>query len=71
MSTGKGVTVAVIDQPVDGKHPDLKGNVLPGTSFYVENGAGRGDIPDGNREHGTAMASLIAGHGHGPGGPKA
>ncbi|MFG2213126.1 S8 family serine peptidase [Streptomyces sp. NPDC048638] len=67
VSTGKGVKVAVIDDPVDGNHPDLKGNVLPGKSFYV-GGGGTADHPDGEREHGTAMASLIAGHGHGPGG---
>ncbi|WP_327224310.1 S8 family serine peptidase [Streptomyces platensis] len=65
VSTGKGVTVAVIDDPVDGSHPDLKGNVLPGKSFLDE---GTADRPDGKNEHGTAMASLIAGHGHGPGG---
>ncbi|MGW8552149.1 S8 family peptidase [Streptomyces tubercidicus] len=66
VSTGKGVTVAVIDDPVDGSHPDLKGNVLPGKSFL--SGGGPADRPDGEFEHGTAMASLIAGHGHGPGG---
>ncbi|MFI2186031.1 S8 family peptidase [Streptomyces sioyaensis] len=65
ISTGKGVTVAVIDEAVDGRHPDLKGNVLPGKNFA---GAGTANHPDGTREHGTAMASLIAGHGHGPGG---
>ncbi|WP_405841905.1 S8 family serine peptidase [Streptomyces platensis] len=65
VSTGKGVTVAVIDDPVDGSHPDLKGNVLPGKSFLD---GGTADSPDGKNEHGTAMASLIAGHGHGPGG---
>ncbi|WP_328548229.1 S8 family peptidase [Streptomyces platensis] len=64
-STGKGVTVAVIDDPVDGSHRDLKGNVLPGKSFIA---GGTADHPYGKREHGTAMASLIAGHGHGPGG---
>ncbi|MEU9122104.1 S8 family serine peptidase [Streptomyces sp. NPDC048506] len=65
ISTGKGVTVAVIDDPVDGNHPDLKGNVLPGKSFIT---GGTADHPYGDREHGTAMASLIAGHGHGTGG---
>ncbi|MER6309237.1 S8 family serine peptidase [Streptomyces sp. NPDC001657] len=64
VSTGKGVTVAVIDDPVDGNHADLKGNVLPGRSFID---GGTADRPYGKREHGTAMASLIAGHGHGPG----
>ncbi|MFE6743985.1 S8 family serine peptidase [Streptomyces tubercidicus] len=66
VSTGKGVTVAVIDAPVDASHPDLKGSVLPGKSFF--GGGGTADHPDGREEHGTAMASLIAGHGHGPGG---
>ncbi|WP_405841906.1 S8 family serine peptidase [Streptomyces platensis] len=65
VSTGKGVMVAVIDDPVDGSHRDLKGNVLPGKSFLD---GGTADRPDGKNEHGTAMASLIAGHGHGPGG---
>ncbi|MFJ5950051.1 S8 family peptidase [Streptomyces noursei] len=64
-STGKGVTVAVIDDPVDGDHADLKGNVLPGKSFIS---GGTADHAYENREHGTAMASLIAGHGHGPDG---
>ncbi|GAA2616146.1 S8 family serine peptidase [Streptomyces tubercidicus] len=64
VSTGQGVTVAVIDDPVDGSHPDLKGSVLPGKSFL--SGGGTADHPDGKHEHGTAMASLIAGHGHGP-----
>ncbi|MFH8552668.1 S8 family peptidase [Streptomyces celluloflavus] len=62
VSTGKGVTVAVLDDPVDGDHPDLKGNVLPGKSFIA---GGTANHAYGEREHGTAMASLIAGHGHG------
>ncbi|GAA2652228.1 S8 family peptidase [Streptomyces lunalinharesii] len=65
VSTGKGVTVAVIDDPVDGSHADLVGNVLPGKSFID---GGTADHAYQQRAHGTAMASLIAGHGHGPGG---
>ena len=63
-SEGAGVVVAVVDTGVDATHPDLVGNVLPGAD--VEPGAsgpGTTDV-DG---HGTAMAGLIAAHGHGPG----
>ncbi|MGW1789954.1 type VII secretion-associated serine protease mycosin [Streptomyces tubercidicus] len=62
VSTGRGVTVAVVDSGVDGTHPDLVGNVLPGKDFLK--GGGRADR-ETEYSHGTAMASLIAGHGHG------
>ncbi|WP_043266372.1 S8 family serine peptidase [Streptomyces sp. CT34] len=66
ISTGKGVTVAVIDGPVDGSHPDLTGSVLPGKSFVT---GGRADQGSGDEsDHATSMAALIAGHGHGSGG---
>ncbi|WP_127357910.1 S8 family serine peptidase [Actinacidiphila soli] len=68
LSTGKGVTVAVIDSPVDGTHPDLSGNVLPGKNFVTGGTANRNDSTVDGDSHGTAMASLIAGHGHGAGG---
>jgi subtilisin family serine protease len=57
----------VIDRAVDGTHPDLAGNVLAGKSF-VTGGTANRDLktPDAD-SHGTAMASLIAGHGHGAG----
>ncbi|MFF3746823.1 S8 family serine peptidase [Streptomyces kronopolitis] len=63
VSTGKGVKVAVLDQPVNGDHPDLKGNVLPGKD--VENGGPANEQHETN--HGTSMASIIAAHGHGLG----
>ncbi|MFZ3593407.1 type VII secretion-associated serine protease mycosin [Streptomyces sp. BH104] len=59
---GKGVTVAVLDTGVDDEHPDLKGNVLPGKDL-IGFGAERGDRPWAR--HGTAIAGIIAGHGHG------
>ncbi|CAM5571724.1 type VII secretion-associated serine protease [Streptomyces spiroverticillatus] len=61
---GSGVTVAVLDTGVDALHPDLAGNVLPGHDL-VGFGAKSGDRSWAR--HGTAMASIIAGHGHGPG----
>ncbi|MEU9468672.1 type VII secretion-associated serine protease mycosin [Streptomyces avermitilis] len=61
---GKGVTVAVLDTGVDDEHPDLAGNVLTGTDL-VGFGAQRGDRAWAR--HGTAMAGIIAGHGHGAG----
>ncbi|MFD6974185.1 type VII secretion-associated serine protease mycosin [Streptomyces sp. NPDC059949] len=60
---GDGVTVAVLDTGVDDSHPDLAGQVLDGTDL-IGMGAGRGDRAWAR--HGTAMAGIIAGHGHGP-----
>jgi type VII secretion-associated serine protease mycosin len=66
-STGKGVIVAVIDSAVDSTHPDLSGNVLPGKSFVTGGTANHNEPGSDDNDHGTAMASLIAGHGHGAG----
>ncbi|WP_405494739.1 type VII secretion-associated serine protease mycosin [Streptomyces sp. NBC_00096] len=60
---GEGITVAVLDTGVDPDHPDLDGQVLEGADL-VGMGAGRGDRAWAR--HGTAMAGIIAGHGHGP-----
>ncbi|WP_027659933.1 type VII secretion-associated serine protease mycosin [Salinispora fenicalii] len=64
ITEGEGITVAVIDTGVDATHPDLKDNVLPGADVYNDQSRGHQD----RNGHGTAMASLIAGHGHGPNG---
>lgn len=61
---GEGVTVAVLDTGVEADHPDLDGNVLDGKDL-VGFGASEGDRAWAR--HGTAMAGIIAGHGHGPG----
>jgi len=65
LTKGKGVTVAVLDSGVDPDHRDLAGSVVTGRD-YTAGANPRGVQPV--RLHGTYMASLIAGHGHGPGG---
>jgi type VII secretion-associated serine protease mycosin len=65
-SKGEGVKVAVIDSGVDGSHPDLKGAVAGGTDI---SGAGKPDGQEGigaTPEHGTLVATLLAGRGHVP-----
>ncbi|MFK4098832.1 S8 family serine peptidase [Streptomyces sp. NPDC019531] len=64
-SKGHGVTVAVIDSGVDAEHVDLKNNVLEGRDFTDGDDDPSPDAGDSEPEHGTAMASVIAGHGHG------
>ncbi len=56
-STGRGVVVAVVDSGVDGSHPDLAGQVLPGIDLVAPGGSD-GPDPVG---HGTTVAGLIAG----------
>ncbi|WP_225886340.1 type VII secretion-associated serine protease mycosin [Streptomyces canus] len=63
ISEGEGVTVAVIDSGVNADHIDLQGNVLEGKDFL--DGGSATPEPGPEVDHGTAMASIIAGHGHG------
>jgi Subtilase family len=60
-SQGAGVTVAVLSDGVDASHPDMTGSV---TAAPAPAGA---PVASGQYfgEQGTAIASLIAGHGHG------
>jgi subtilase family protein len=62
-SRGVGVTVAVLNTGVDASQPDLDGSVTIGRDY-----TGSGRVPGGPfwGIQGTAVASLIAGHGHGP-----
>ncbi|HEY6278937.1 MAG TPA: S8 family serine peptidase [Streptosporangiaceae bacterium] len=64
ISRGRGVTVGVLDTGVDPSAPDLTGSVVDGPDFA------KGIDPPGYQPpylHGTFIASLIAGHGSGPG----
>ncbi|WSB05524.1 type VII secretion-associated serine protease mycosin [Streptomyces sp. NBC_01794] len=63
-STGKGVTVAVIDSGVDDRLPDLQGQVLPGLDLSKQPGDENSDYEG----HGSGMAAMIAGTGKRPGG---
>jgi hypothetical protein len=62
---GAGVTVAVLDTGVARHQPDLAGAVLPGPDLTHSGETSASPYYDA---HGTAVASLIAGHGHGTGG---
>ncbi|MFE9737928.1 type VII secretion-associated serine protease mycosin [Streptomyces sp. NPDC006477] len=65
LSTGKGVTVAVIDSGVEDTHPDLRGQVLDGKDLAPE---AEGDEHTDVEGHGTGMAGVIAGTGKANGG---
>ena len=65
ITKGVGVRVAVIDTGIDATHPDLVGAVAGGTDV---SGLGNqnGTQPIGDISyHGTMVASLLAGRGHG------
>jgi type VII secretion-associated serine protease mycosin len=64
-STGKGITVAVIDSGVNADLPDLKGQILPGMDEAPDS---PGDEHTDYEGHGTGMALLIAGTGKADGG---
>lgn len=63
VSTGKGISVAVVDTGVNPNTNSLKGQVLPG----VDVTGSTGDETDDYTGHGTSMAELIAGTGSGGG----
>jgi type VII secretion-associated serine protease mycosin len=67
ISKGKGVTVAVIDTGVNVDHVDLKNNVLQGKDFVDGDNDASPTSTESQPTHGTAMASIIASHGNGPG----
>ncbi|MFG2378852.1 S8 family serine peptidase [Streptomyces sp. NPDC048504] len=63
VSTGKGISVAVVDTGVNPDTSSLKGQVLPG----VDVTEAAGDETNDYEGHGTSMAELIAGTGGGGG----
>ncbi len=62
ISTGSGVTVALLDSGVMTRRADISGQITTGPDY-----AGGVERPGdaGWGEHGTCMASIIAGHGRG------
>jgi hypothetical protein len=62
ISQGSGVTIAVLDTGVDAAAPDLAGSVLTGPDFSHSGRMANGPFFG---IHGTEIASIIAGHGHG------
>ena len=53
VSTGRNVSVAVVDSGVDAAHPDLAGQIAVRRNFVD-------DVPDAAETHGTAVAGVIA-----------
>jgi subtilisin family serine protease len=60
VTRGEGVFVGLLDLHVAANHPDLTGQIA--SSVQLPNG----DTEDTG--HGTAVAGILAGHGHGPNG---
>ncbi len=57
---GVGIKVAVIDSGVQIDHPDLAGNVVPGSRNFIEDSPFPEHYPVDTNGHGTAVAGLIS-----------
>ena len=65
LSTGAGVTVAILDTGVNASLPELSGVVLKGADTTGEKGDGRKDLDEDEAGHGSGLSGLIAGQGGG------
>lgn len=65
-ANGSGITIAILDTGVDGTHPDLAANMVPGWNIY-DNNADTSDVYG----HGTSVsgtAAMVANNGAGSAG---
>lgn len=62
ISTGSGVTVAVIDTGIDADHPELVGRLVPGWNF-VTGSADTDDVARGTDTSGNGTPDEFVGHG--------
>jgi subtilisin family serine protease len=67
LSTGAGVTVAVLDGGVQASVPNLRGSVVDGGDMTGSGTNGTVDDDSHDDGHGTAMSALIVGNGRGAG----
>ncbi len=59
LSTGAGVTVAVLDTGVDATHPALQGHVVPGWDYVADDADPADDAGGPVSGHGTFIAGLV------------
>ncbi|WP_258067104.1 S8 family serine peptidase [Arthrobacter sp. GMC3] len=64
VSQGEGVKVAVIDSGIDASHIDLKGAVVGGVDMSGSGDAKGTKGVGAEPEHGTLVATMLAGRGH-------
>lgn len=57
---GSGIVVAVVDDGLEGTHPDLAGNVLAGLGYDYLDGDSDPSPESTDDSHGTAVAGIVA-----------
>ena len=63
IAQGVGITIAILDSGVDGTHPDLSANMVPGWNFYDNNSDTSDVYGHGTRVAGAASATTNNGMG--------